>query len=252
MMEVVMRLITNKPQLVTIILAVLFLFFGSVSAESDFSLVLDIQTPESDSVLVALAEHYFIEWVLSDSDNIDGSYSVHIFQTTDTSGWSNNPAVLWDWNEIEHGFNFDEGEYRTHVTWNNGANNLVFIGGAAYPNDARELAVYTMASGSILLYMPTGSDEVHPDEIHHYNLSCIHPNPFNSTMMIEYSLPAAGNVNINAYDLAGRRVAVLFEGEAAAGIYTTAWTPSDLTGGVYLLRLVAGGHSIVRKVVYMP
>ena len=242
----------NKPRSALIIPVALFLVVSAVFAESNSPLSLEILTPATDSVLVGLAEHYFIEWTLFDPDHDNDSYSVYIFQTTDTSGWSDNPAVLWDWNEVEHGFDFDEGGYRTHATWNNGANNLVFIGGAAYPNDARELAVYAMAPGSILLYMPTRSDEVHYGEVYDYNLSCIHPNPFNNTMMMEYSLPAAGKVNINAYDLAGRRVAVLFDGEAAAGIYTTDWTPSDLTSGVYLLRLVAGGHSIVRKVVYMP
>jgi flagellar hook assembly protein FlgD len=49
-----------------------------------------------------------------------------------------------------------------------------------------------------------------------------------------------------AYDLAGRLVKVLVEGERAAGSYEAVWDGKDTTGrsapsGSYLARLVAGG-----------
>ena len=51
---------------------------------------------------------------------------------------------------------------------------------------------------------------------------------------------------------AGRLAATLFEGKVGAGLHRKSWTPSELTGGVYLLKLEAGERSIVRKVVYLP
>jgi hypothetical protein len=71
------------------------------------------------------------------------------------------------------------------------------------------------------------------------------PNPFNPRTTIRFDLPAAGPVRLAVYDLAGRLVRVLVEGERAAGSYEAVWDGRDTTGrsapsGSYLARLVAG------------
>jgi hypothetical protein len=72
------------------------------------------------------------------------------------------------------------------------------------------------------------------------------PNPFNPMTRIRFDLPAAGQVRLSVYDLAGRLVRVLVEGEIPAGSHEAVWDGRDSTGrsapsGSYLARLVAGG-----------
>jgi hypothetical protein len=74
-----------------------------------------------------------------------------------------------------------------------------------------------------------------------------HPNPFNPMTTIRFDLPAAGSVRLVVYDLAGRLVRVLVEGEIPAGSHEAVWDGRDSTGrsspsGSYLARLVAGGR----------
>jgi hypothetical protein len=54
-------------------------------------------------------------------------------------------------------------------------------------------------------------------------LGQIYPNPFNPSTRIEFSLEKAGAVDISVYDLAGRRVATLFQGNVEAGEHHVMW-----------------------------
>jgi hypothetical protein len=72
------------------------------------------------------------------------------------------------------------------------------------------------------------------------------PNPFNPRTTTRFDLPAAGSIRLAIYDLAGRLVRVLVEGEIPAGSHEAVWDGRDSTGrsapsGSYLARLVAGG-----------
>jgi hypothetical protein len=72
------------------------------------------------------------------------------------------------------------------------------------------------------------------------------PNPFNPRTTIRFDLPVAGQARLSIYDLAGRLVRVLVEGEIPAGSHEAVWDGRDASGraapsGSYLARLVAGG-----------
>ncbi|HOX24864.1 MAG TPA: C25 family cysteine peptidase [Candidatus Krumholzibacteria bacterium] len=78
------------------------------------------------------------------------------------------------------------------------------------------------------------------------------PNPFNPLTRIDFALPAAGPVELAIYDLTGRRVAVLVEGEQPAGDHSVVWPGRDergraLPSGTYVYRLLANGEVLSRK-----
>lgn len=88
-----------------------------------------------------------------------------------------------------------------------------------------------------------------------HGLSC-HPNPFNPRTTIDLVLPgdgAAVPVDLEIYDLRGRRAAVLFRGELAGGQrYGFTWDGRDdrgrnLGAGVYFCRAGAGTTTQVLK-----
>jgi hypothetical protein len=83
-----------------------------------------------------------------------------------------------------------------------------------------------------------------------------HPNPFNPSTTIRYSLPARSHVRLAVYDLAGREMAVIRDDMQAAGAHEERWSGIDRAGqplgtGVYFLRLEAGGEARTAKITLM-
>ncbi len=74
-----------------------------------------------------------------------------------------------------------------------------------------------------------------------------YPNPFNPTTSIRFDLPNASEITLHVYDLLGRRVAVLYDGETlSAGSHETRLDATGWSSGVYLYRLAAGPFSQTR------
>ncbi len=89
-----------------------------------------------------------------------------------------------------------------------------------------------------------------------YELYQNYPNPFNPITVIEYSLPEAGQVKIEIYNLAGQKVRTLVDSYLEAGRYKIYWDGTDDSGmrvssGIYIYRLVAGGSIVTRKMVLL-
>jgi hypothetical protein len=83
-----------------------------------------------------------------------------------------------------------------------------------------------------------------------------HPNPFNPTTTIEYSLDAGGSVSLRVYDVSGRLVRTLVEGEKGPGAHAEVWNGRNDRGeavstGVYFYRLRAGEKVLTRKAVLL-
>ena len=76
-----------------------------------------------------------------------------------------------------------------------------------------------------------------------------YPNPFNPTTTINYDIPARSYVTLVVYDILGRRVETLVNGEKHPGHYEVTFDASRLPSGVYLYRLQAGSFTSVRKMI---
>ena len=74
-----------------------------------------------------------------------------------------------------------------------------------------------------------------------YALYQNYPNPFNPTTVISYQLPAVSNVTLKVYDILGREVAALVNGQENAGVYKVNFNASRYASGVYFYRIVAEG-----------
>ena len=82
-----------------------------------------------------------------------------------------------------------------------------------------------------------------------------HPNPFNPSTTISFSLPRESEVSLYVHDSAGRIVARILRGESLpVGSHEVKWDGRNERGvaaasGVYFCRLVAGKETIVREMV---
>jgi len=73
------------------------------------------------------------------------------------------------------------------------------------------------------------------------------PNPFNPSTTLRFDLPVAGSARLAVYDIAGRLVRVLVDGELPAGSHEASWDGRDSGGrgmasGSYFARLTANGR----------
>ncbi|MDZ7303680.1 MAG: T9SS type A sorting domain-containing protein [candidate division KSB1 bacterium] len=78
-----------------------------------------------------------------------------------------------------------------------------------------------------------------------------YPNPFNPSTVISFQLPVNSHVTLKVFDVTGREVATLVEGEVAAGEHSAHFNAVNLPGGVYMLRLTAGGFVQTRKALLL-
>jgi hypothetical protein len=83
-----------------------------------------------------------------------------------------------------------------------------------------------------------------------------YPNPFNPTTVISFDLAKPGYVRLDVFDVAGRRVATLVDGNQPAGTAEVAWNGGDANGrpvssGVYFYRLLADGMAQTKKMVLL-
>ena len=101
----------------------------------------------------------------------------------------------------------------------------------------QELATRTVVMGSVQRAFSAGT----------YYLSQNYPNPFNPTTTISFILPEAGQVRLVVYDILGKEVARLADGNLAAATYSFTFDASHLSSGEYYYRLESGNFSCVRK-----
>ena len=74
-----------------------------------------------------------------------------------------------------------------------------------------------------------------------FGLAQNYPNPFNPTTTIRYQVSDVAQVQLEVFDVTGRRVATLVNQVKEAGEYETVFDAARLPSGMYFYRLKAGG-----------
>jgi len=88
-----------------------------------------------------------------------------------------------------------------------------------------------------------------------------YPNPFRMFTTIRYAVPVRSHVTLSVYDLFGRQVATLVDGDQDAGEHAATWRAVDVGGrplspGVYLYRMNSvaqgtGERRLLKKMIYV-
>jgi Secretion system C-terminal sorting domain len=83
----------------------------------------------------------------------------------------------------------------------------------------------------------------------YYSLGQNYPNPFNPSTKIKFTLPQSENVKLVVFDILGKEVKTLVNGETEAGIHEVNFNASSLSSGVYFYRIVAGNFITTKKML---
>jgi len=78
-----------------------------------------------------------------------------------------------------------------------------------------------------------------------------YPNPFNPVTTIRFEIPYSQNVELAIYDMLGREVKRLYDGEAPAGVLTIDFNAQGLASGVYVYRLKTENFIDSKKLILL-
>jgi len=65
---------------------------------------------------------------------------------------------------------------------------------------------------------------------------------------IQYGIPETDFVSLSIYDISGRLIEILDEGNKVAGYYTVVWNASNIPSGTYFIRFTSSKYNATRKV----
>ena len=91
-----------------------------------------------------------------------------------------------------------------------------------------------------------------------FTLKQNYPNPFNPTTTISFGIPnqigKSVKVRLNIFNLEGKLVRILFEGEKSSGWYTVEWDGTNelgekVTSGLYFYTVIADDYRATKKMV---
>lgn len=106
--------------------------------------------------------------------------------------------------------------------------------------------IYDIGSGQMVTNIKTKEKVTNP---YTYSLDQNYPNPFNSQTTIKFSVAKSGNVKIKLFDILGREVSTIVDGQYEAGKHSVIYNASNLASGVYFYFMISGDYKVSKKMV---
>lgn len=156
--------------------------------------------------------------------------------------WKEDRRVVYKFDEFGNTIAGDS-YYLTTEGWRGILGSLEF-----WFNNHSESMKFVAASAD-MQYIQVNTTHNLPANPESFVLSQNYPNPFNPETVIKFALPEAGYVKGVVYDILGREVTTLLNGEMNPGNHEVKFDAVGLSSGVYLFRLESGKYSSAIKMV---
>ena len=209
-------------------------------------------------------------WITNDG-TVD-TLSVGVVKDTETSPYGGRVKVKWMIQEETPG----DGDYTLQFGWtsqetsdfrrNREENARIFdlsdsteAGTGDYVMQLTQ-APYTIARGGIANLGPfgvgifgdvTGVNEYAERIPQKFVLDQNYPNPFNPSTTIRFTLAKDSKAKIIVYDLVGKEVAILVNGQLKAGEHTVEWSTENIASGIYIYKLITKDFTQVKKMTLL-
>jgi 5-hydroxyisourate hydrolase-like protein (transthyretin family) len=82
-----------------------------------------------------------------------------------------------------------------------------------------------------------------------FSLGRAYPNPFNPVTTLSFAIPVDSEVFLSVYNLQGREVVSLVNGNMDAGYHSVVWNADSHSSGVYFVKMVAGNYVNTQKLM---
>ncbi|MBT6982288.1 MAG: T9SS type A sorting domain-containing protein [Candidatus Marinimicrobia bacterium] len=78
-----------------------------------------------------------------------------------------------------------------------------------------------------------------------------YPNPFNPTTTINITVEIRHATSLNVYDINGRLIDLVFQGELEIGTHEFQWEGTNYSSGVYFIKMKSGDYVQTRKIILL-
>ena len=112
------------------------------------------------------------------------------------------------------------------------------VNGLIVDNDANDDGNCDLSTGNMGSNIPTG-----------FTITNIYPNPFNPITTINYGMHENAAVKILIYNIVGEEIATLVNTYQTAGNHSVIWNADMQSGGMYLVKMIAGRHINTKKLM---
>ncbi|MBI2427830.1 MAG: CHRD domain-containing protein [Ignavibacteriales bacterium] len=213
---------------------------ATMNVRGGFTAQLDNIQASTSSTAKGTAWMYF-----TDSDSLqyhatfaglNGTFSAAHFHTAVTGG-------------VIHPLTFTDST--TSGGWDPGNYWLDLIRGKVYINVHSSIAAGGEIRGNFGLGsgVATTVREIFSSTPKNFSLDQNYPNPFNPSTTIRFSVPTAGLTTLKVYDLLGKEVATLINGEQKIGSFEVKFDASRLSSGLYFYQLRSGSFIQSKKMM---
>jgi len=86
---------------------------------------------------------------------------------------------------------------------------------------------------------------------HEFTLYPCYPNPFNSTLVIPFTLPIQSEATITIYNILGQKVQQFAFPPLSPGARQVLWNATSCASGIYIIQLISDGKQFNQKVVLL-
>ena len=171
--------------------------------------------------------------------------------------WANSITRLIDYSDvIIAGFG---SPYSTFISYDSGYNWEAFAEGLNYQTTFDQMICNPDEGGIIWAATSDGVKKMEWNDVavnikennsvYDFKLHSPYPNPFNPSTVISFELRDASFVSLIVYDIQGREVQLLVDGHRPMGYHEVIFDGTDLSSGMYFVRLQAGDFTQTRKML---
>lgn len=214
-------------------------FILSVATNASGIIALSPSKPQNLTISKSGSNHPLLNWPANGESDL-ARYNVYK-KTTSAQGWNLYISVTTN--------SYEDVNETYLASGGIGYEHPVYYYVTAFDTQSKESnpskEVTTLVKGALL--EKEGIDALISKVPVEFGLFQNHPNPFNPETVIRFTLPEAGFAKGVVYDILGREVSILLDGETPAGQHHLKFNAEGLGSGVYFFRLNAGKYSATIK-----
>ena len=125
--------------------------------------------------------------------------------------------------------------------------NTTYLGNGFGPLPGDTIRLRFMQAQNCLIGIQNISSQI-PDG---FSLKQNYPNPFNPSTKIEFNIKSSGYVKLAVYDMLGKEVGTLVNGDLTPGTYQYTFEAQSLPSGVYFYKLETNGFTETKRMILL-
>jgi hypothetical protein len=84
-----------------------------------------------------------------------------------------------------------------------------------------------------------------------FSLDRAYPNPFNPVTTLSFGIPVNSEVMLKIYNIQGREVSTLIDGNIEAGYHSVVWNADSFSSGIYFVKMIAHSETDGVSIQYL-